>query len=157
MVERRNEMQRTYKFPIKYLVTRCRYGEFRMCNDAIKEPYFRKIRDDFTFQKGHDPFPKAIEKLQKKVDELFDPKDMSSKEKEKFFENCFNINGIKKVRLKYNLSPFKATLSITVNRELSDIEKKDLNDGIEGQMIDGYGENPKKLFDFNGYSYYIEI
>ena len=78
-------------------------------------------------------------------------------EKEKtYYKLCWGIDGITNVRLRYSMSGY-AKLTVTVRHALTAREYETFREGVSGQMIDGYGENPIRLCRYKGYTYFIEI
>lgn len=96
-----------------------------------------------------------LTRLKNEATDIFNIKGTPA-ERKAHYKACWDIDGIKKVCLKYNLQPF-AHLVITVDHQLSATEEQTLNEAVESQMIDGYGENPLHLCDFQGHRYCIEL
>ncbi len=138
-----------YSFAIRYDVT---FGD-------IMEPEFGVLvnNDDLQQLQGNTEFVKGLRRLTKEAKNIFNIGEPDSTERKRHYKMCWGISGVKCVELRYMPTGY-AKLTIATGHALSDTEKKQLDAAIEGQMIDGYGENAMDLFATNdGRAYFVVI
>jgi len=141
-------MQITYIQNCAYDITACKKGENPdMCTPMTKS-------EITALRKAHPgKLEKALDALSS--NHMCGGEKMKTPEYREHLAKCF-IPGTKAAKIKYRLGGY-ARVSIVFDHELSDAEQTNLDDAIEGQMTDGYGENPFELFTIKGVTYWLTI
>lgn len=141
-------MQVTYVENCAYDIIACASGENPDVCNPISKAEIQKFRKEHPGK-----LEAALEKLSS--DRMCGGEDMKPQAYKDFLAKCF-IPGAIAAKIKYRLGGY-ARVSITFDHELSDKENAELDSAIEGQMTDGYGENPFELFNENGLVYWLAI
>lgn len=136
-------MRRTYVIKCGYEITKCRDA-----SPDLHDPMLMKEAKAMY----HGPLRTAIQKLSS--DHMFGGEDIKGKEYKAFLSKCL-INGAVDAKIVY-CSGY-ARCSFTFDHELSEQELSDLDDAVEAQMTDGYGENPFELCTIGMDNYWLTI
>ena len=141
-------MATSYHYNIEYEIT---------CCDAHDYPDLSETLTDYELKqllKNHRSLLKqALNDLSTNF--MFGGEKMDPGTYKKHLEKCL-IKGAVGAKIKYYLSGY-AKCIFTFDHELSEEEKELLDEAIEAQMVDGYGESPLYLFGNDDFKYYLTI
>ena len=138
-------MSYSYTYNVEYEIFRYdREGSFMDTISSTEHKFLMKNNKDLLKQ--------GLKDLSS--DFMFGGENMTPDEYKKHLEKCL-IKGAVEAKIKYYLSGY-AKCTFIFDHELSAKEKLDLDDAVEGQKVDGYGESLFFLID-NGTHYYLGL
>lgn len=141
-------MQVTYVENCAYDIIACGKDESPMLQTPMTKAAITNLRKKYPGK-----LEAALNKLSS--GKMCGGEDMKPAEYRNHLAKCF-IPGTIAAKIKYRLGGY-ARVSLTMDHELSDQENHKLDDALEGQMTDGYGENDFELFSADGLTYWLTI
>lgn len=137
-----------YKMNIKYCLALAEKDEDPDLCDPLSPYKIRQLRKEYPDMIEH-----ALHKLSSLY--MFGGSRMTAKEYAEHLSKCL-IPGAKAATIQYNKSGY-AVCKFWFDHKLSEKERSELDDAIESQMTDGYGENPFALCNIGKQILYLTI
>ncbi len=141
-------MANSYVYNCEYEITCCDAYDYPDLCDSLTDKERKHL-----LKNHRDLMKQALNDLSS--DFMFGGKEMTPDQYKKHLEKCL-IKGALTAKIKYFLSGY-AKCIFTFDHKLSEEEKELLDDAVEAQMIDGYGEAPFYLFGNDEFKYYLTI
>jgi len=133
-------MAHTYRYPVGYGIFFGINYEEAMDEALAGQPLTRT--QIARFRKNN---PGLLEEVLAQNEYNFAEGTKRGKERREHLRACFGVDGVTKAVVRYKLGGYMV-ISITVDHDLTEEELAVLDDAVEGQMTDGYFENPAAVF-----------